>query len=104
MVSNCQKGYIEVLMRSCNLEEYITDIECYGNTGLSKADNISMVIQRNHLDQSFYVGDTAMDAEAAAGCRNPLCPCCLWFWTGKRGRGSDPGVWGTFTAFQKAFR
>ena len=49
-------------MRSCNLEEYITDIECYGNTGLSKADNISMVIQRNHLDQSFYVGDTAMDA------------------------------------------
>nr|WP_243036329.1 HAD hydrolase-like protein [Clostridium sp. AM51-4] len=36
IVSNCQKGYIEVLMRSCNLEEYITDIECYGNTGLSR--------------------------------------------------------------------
>ena len=98
IVSNCQKGYIEVLMRSCNLEEYITDIECYGNTGLSKADNISMVIQRNHLDQSFY------GRRGSCRCRNPLCPCCLWFWTGKRCRGSDPGVWGTFTAFQKAFR
>ena len=79
IVSNCQKGYIEVLMRSCNLEEYITDIECYGNTGLSKADNISMVIQRNHLDQSFYVGDTAMDAEAAAGAGIPFVHAAYGF-------------------------
>lgn len=79
IVSNCQKGYIEVLMRSCNLEEYITDIECYGNTGLSKADNISMVIQRNHLDQSFYVGDTAMDAEAAADAGIPFVHAAYGF-------------------------
>ncbi len=104
IVSNCQKGYIEVLMRSCNLEEYITDIECYGNTGLSKADNISMVIQRNHLDQSLLCRRYCHGRRGSCRCRNPLCPCCLWFWTGKRGRGSDPGVWGTFTAFQKAFR
>lgn len=66
-------------MRSCNLEEYITDIECYGNTGLSKADNISMVIQRNHLDQSFYVGDTAMDAEAAADAGIPFVHAAYGF-------------------------
>lgn len=66
VVSNCQRGYIEVLLKSCALQEYIRDIECYGNTGLPKGDNIRMVVQRNHLDRCFYVGDTHMD-EAAAG-------------------------------------
>lgn len=66
VVSNCQTGYIEVLLKSCGLSEYIRDIECYGNTGLSKGDNIRMVIQRNHLEQCFYVGDTRMDEEACA--------------------------------------
>ena len=65
IVSNCQSGYIEVLMEACDLKQYITDIECYGNTNLSKAENISLVIRRNHLDCSFYLGDTAMDAQAA---------------------------------------
>lgn len=66
IVSNCQTGYIEVLLKSCGLQEYIRDIECYGSTGLPKGDNIRMVIQRNHLERSFYVGDTRMDEEAAA--------------------------------------
>ena len=79
IVSNCQSGYIEVLMEACDLKKYITDIECYGNTGLSKADNISMVIQRNHLDQSFYVGDTAMDAEAAADAGIPFVHAAYGF-------------------------
>lgn len=69
IVSNCQTGYIEVLLKSCGLKEYIRDIECYGNTGLPKGDNIRMVIQRNHLDRCFYVGDTGMD-EAAADVAN----------------------------------
>ena len=90
-------------MRSCNLEEYITDIECYGNTGLSKADNISMVIQRNHLDQSFYVGDTAMDAEAAADAGIPFVHAAYGF---GQVNGAEAVIrdLGTFTAFQKAFR
>ena len=66
IVSNCQSGYIEVLMSACGLTEYIKDIECFGNTGFPKSDNIRMVIQRNHLDKCFYVGDTAMDGTAAA--------------------------------------
>ena len=66
IVSNCQRGYIEVLMRACGIQEYIRDIECFGNTGLSKGDNIRMVIDRNYLDECFYVGVTAMDGQAAA--------------------------------------
>ena len=72
IVSNCQSGYIEVLMEACDLKQYITDIECYGNTNLSKAENISLVIRRNHLDRSFYLGDTAMDAQAAKDAGIPL--------------------------------
>ena len=84
IVSNCQKGYIEVLMRSCNLEEYITDIECYGNTNLSKAENISLVIKRNHLDASFYVGDTAMDEQAANDAGIPFVHAAYGFGTAQK--------------------
>lgn len=84
IVSNCQKGYIEVLMRSCNLEEYITDIECYGNTNLSKAENISLVIKRNHLDASFYVGDTAMDEQAANNAGIPFVHAAYGFGTAQK--------------------
>lgn len=65
IVSNCQCGYIEVLIKSHGLEACILDTECFGNTKLPKGDNIRMVVQRNHLDQCFYVGDTAMDRAAA---------------------------------------
>ncbi len=79
IVSNCQSGYIEVLMEACDLKKYITDIECYGNTSLSKAENISLVIKRNHLDQSFYLGDTAMDAAAAEGAGIPFVHAAYGF-------------------------
>lgn len=66
IVSNCQCGYIEVLLKSHGLSEYVRDTECFGNTGLPKGENIRMVVQRNHLEQCLYVGDTVMDQEAAA--------------------------------------
>ena len=31
-----------------------------------------MVVQRNHLERCFYVGDTHMDEEAAGAARIPL--------------------------------
>ena len=85
IVSNCQSGYIEVLMEACDLKQYITDIECYGNTNLSKAENISLVIQRNHLDRSFYLGDTAMDAQAAKDAGIPFVHAAYGF-----GKVEDP--------------
>ena len=65
VVSNCQDGYIQVLMKVCGLEELIRDMECFGRTGRPKGDNIRLVTERNHLDRALYVGDTAMDQEAA---------------------------------------
>ncbi len=41
------------------------DIECWGNTGLGKAENIKLVIQRNHVNKAVYVGDTMGDYNSA---------------------------------------
>lgn len=67
IVSNCQSGYIELFLQKNHFEEYITDMECFGNTGLSKGENIKIVMQRNGMEtiDTIYVGDTAGDQEAA---------------------------------------
>lgn len=64
IVSNCQCGYIELFMKKAEVEKYITDFECFGNTGKCKGENIKLVIERNNLDDVVYVGDTQGDYEA----------------------------------------
>lgn len=69
IVSNCQSGYVELFMELCGLEEFVTDIECFGNNQKSKGENIRLVAERNELERYFYVGDIQSDYEAtvAAG-------------------------------------
>ena len=63
IVSNCQAGYIETVMEKLGIEEYISDFESFGATGMLKADNIKLVVERNGLnpEDTVYVGDTAGD-------------------------------------------
>ena len=61
IVSNCQKGYIELTMQKNALEPYILDTECYGNTGEDKDKNIITLCKRNALKNPVYVGDTQGD-------------------------------------------
>lgn len=65
VVSNCQKGYIESFFAAHDTSKYFTDIECYGNTDLSKGENNKLVIERNNLKNAVYVGDTQGDADSA---------------------------------------
>lgn len=65
IVSNCQAGYIESFLDYYGLESYFEDIECPGNTGLDKSENIKLIMERNHLISPIYVGDTVGDYEAA---------------------------------------
>jgi phosphoglycolate phosphatase len=67
IVSNCQCGYIEAFLQFTGFKNYISEIECYGNTGNPKADNIDLVVERCGLQRSevVYVGDTLGDYEAA---------------------------------------
>lgn len=64
IVSNCQSGYIEAFLKYYGFDKYITDLECYGNTGKGKADNEALIVKRNHLDQGIYIGDIQGDYDA----------------------------------------
>ena len=67
VVSNCQSGYIELFLAKNHLEFYVTDTECYGNTGRGKGENIRLLMERNGITpaDTVYVGDTAGDQEAS---------------------------------------
>ena len=65
IVSNCQSGYIEVYLSQIGFAECFADIECEGNTGLSKGRNIRLMMERQGIDECVYIGDTQGDANAA---------------------------------------
>ena len=65
IVSNCKSGYIEAFLASHQLEGYFVDHECPGGTGLLKADNIRIIMERNQITSAIYVGDTQGDSDAA---------------------------------------
>ena len=64
IVSNCQCGYIEILLETCHLKPYVKDTLCYGQTQTSKGKTIRTLMERNHMDTAVYVGDTKGDADA----------------------------------------
>lgn len=65
VVSNCQSGYIEQCLEKNDLGKYVTDTECYGDTLLSKGENIRLVMERNQIKSAIYVGDTVGDQKAS---------------------------------------
>lgn len=64
IVSNCQCGYIEVMLRTTGLEPYIKDHLCFGETQVSKGETILMLMEKNGLKSPIYVGDTRGDADS----------------------------------------
>lgn len=64
IVSNCQRGYIEVFLKSTGYGHYFKDHLCSGDTGLQKGANIREIIRRNQLKSAIYVGDTLGDYNA----------------------------------------
>lgn len=65
IVSNCQSGYIEAFLEYYHFESYFQDIECFGNNGLKKGENIRKIVSRNHLEAAVYVGDIQGDFDAS---------------------------------------
>src|SRR5205823_13722772 len=58
IVSNCQAGYIETFFDWSGLGGHFRDVECWGNTGLTKAGNLAALIERNQLSYPVLIGDT----------------------------------------------
>lgn len=81
IVSNCQSGYIELFLEKSGLASCITDFECPGSTGFSKGKNIRLVMERNHLNSSVYVGDIEGDQKASMEAGIPFCHAAYGFGT-----------------------
>lgn len=64
IVSNCQCGYIEVMLETSGLGEYVKDTLCFGQTNTPKGQTIRTLMERNGLQDVIYVGDTQGDADA----------------------------------------
>jgi phosphoglycolate phosphatase len=65
LVSNCQVDYLTRFQTLSGLGHFFKDAECYGNTRKPKGDSLSMLLRRNKISKSAYVGDTAGDQIAA---------------------------------------
>ena len=65
IVSNCQDGYIQVFLHYHKLGSYFDDFEMSGRTGLDKASNIKLLMERNDIDSAVYIGDTETDEKSA---------------------------------------
>lgn len=67
IVSNCQKGYIELVCKKIGITELIKDYLCYGDNSKSKGDNIIEIIKRNNLltQETIYLGDILGDKIAS---------------------------------------
>lgn len=74
IVSNCMDGYIEAFLEAHGLAAYFADYEHPGRTGLSKGENIRLVMERNGVRRGVYVGDAQVDLEGARFARIPF----LW--------------------------
>ena len=64
IVSNCQLGYIELMLTWTGLGPFIQDYLCYGHTQKPKSFTIQELMRRNNLTDVVYIGDTLGDQQA----------------------------------------
>lgn len=72
IVSNCQGGYIELMLEKTGLKPYFKDFTCPAYTDMLKADNIKIIAKRNGIKNPIYIGDTQMDANACKEAGVPI--------------------------------
>ena len=72
LVSNCTEPYAQAFLHAHGLTALFDDHETAGRTGLHKAANISLLLQRNHIQKALYIGDTMKDRSAAQEAHIPF--------------------------------
>ncbi len=72
IVSNCQDGYIQTFLEVSGLGDCFADFTCSGMTGLGKGSNIRLMVEKHHLEQAVYLGDTQGDYQACQKARIPF--------------------------------
>lgn len=64
IVSNCQTGYIEVLLESGNLTEFFSGHLCFEDTMQTKDKNIRILMEQYNIKDTIYIGDTQGDLDS----------------------------------------
>jgi phosphoglycolate phosphatase len=82
IVSNCQAGYIELFLAKSALQAQFRDVECWGNTGRPKPENLRDLIARNALARPWFIGDARSDQVAAEACGVPFVHASYGFGAG----------------------
>lgn len=77
--SNCQKGYIEVFLRSTGLEPLFSGHLCFGDTGTPKGETIRRLMEAKGMEKAIYIGDTQGDANASKEAGIPFIYCAYGF-------------------------
>lgn len=72
IVTNAQKGYVEVLFEATGIGGYFTDYLCYGDTFMPKDFTMREIVKRHKLSSPVYIGDTEGDAEACRKAEIPM--------------------------------
>lgn len=84
IVSNCQSGYIEVMLETSGLGHLIDGHLCAGDTGVPKAETLGIAIKKWNLRSPVYVGDTAGDEASAGAAGMPFIHAAYGFGTAVR--------------------
>lgn len=72
IVSNCQKGYIDVVLEHMGIGDKIKAFLCNGDNNLPKGDNIKLIMKQNNVAKAVYVGDIQGDSDAAHAAGIPM--------------------------------
>lgn len=72
IVSNCQIGYIDLVMKACGITDMIEGHLCFGQTQTSKGQTMLRIMKEYDLKAPVYVGDIQGDADACAEAGIPI--------------------------------
>jgi len=65
LISNCGSEYLQSFFRATGLDEHFSGWDCYGDSGVPKAEMIRNLIDRHSITSLLYVGDTLGDQKAS---------------------------------------
>ena len=79
IVSNSQCGYPELCMEKLGIGHLIQGHLCFGDTGTSKGKTIRALMEKYHIQNCAYIGDTQGDYEATLEADIPFIWCAYGF-------------------------
>ncbi len=79
LVSNCGASGLRNFFAFTGLGDLFDDSGAHGINGLSKAENIALMVERHGLKHPVYVGDTQLDIDSAHAAGVPAVWCAYGF-------------------------